>query len=65
MRTEEHLYVEYSTGERELYDLRKDPYELDNRYETAGPELLQSLRGRLAELKGCSGVDCRAAEDGP
>jgi N-acetylglucosamine-6-sulfatase len=64
VRTEEYLYVEYGTGERELYDLRKDPYQLDNRYGTAGPELLQRLRGRLEVLRGCSEVDCRAAEDG-
>ena len=65
VRTEEYLYVEYGTGERELYDLRKDPYQLDNRYGTARPELLQHLRGQLAVLRRCSGVACRAAEVGP
>ena len=64
VRTEQYLYVEYGTGERELYDLRKDPDQLDNRYGTAGPELLQRLGGRLEVLQGCSEVDCRAAEDG-
>ena len=29
LRTNNYLYVEYKTGEHELYDLRKDPYELD------------------------------------
>jgi N-acetylglucosamine-6-sulfatase len=47
VRAEQYLYVEYGTGERELYDLRKDPYELDNRYRTAGPEPLQRLGGGL------------------
>jgi N-acetylglucosamine-6-sulfatase len=61
---EEYLYVEYGTGDRELYDLRKDPYQLDNRYGAAGLELLQRLRGQLEVLRGCSEVDCRAAEDG-
>ena len=65
VRTEEHLYVEYGTGERELYDLRRDPYQLDNRYGSARPELLQRLRGQLAVLRRCSGGDCRSAEDGP
>src|SRR3954452_7259733 len=32
VRTPSALYVEYVTGEREYYDLRSDPYELDNRY---------------------------------
>ena len=65
MRTGEHLYVEYGTGERELYDLKGDPYQLDNRYDDADPELLGHLRRRLAALRGCSGPDCHAAEDGP
>ena len=30
VRTTRYLYVEYVTGEEELYDLRKDPYELQN-----------------------------------
>lgn len=29
-RTEDRLYVRYSTGEEELYDYTRDPYELDN-----------------------------------
>jgi N-acetylglucosamine-6-sulfatase len=61
VRTEDHLYTEYGNGERELYDLKDDPYQLDNRYEAADPEL---LRERLAALRGCAGADCRAAEDG-
>jgi N-acetylglucosamine-6-sulfatase len=62
VRTERHLYVEYGTGERELYDLREDPYQLDNRYEAADPELLRRLQGRLAALRGCAGAKCRTAE---
>ncbi len=61
IRTEDHLYVEYGTGEREFYDLKEDPHELNNRYRTADVEL---LRGRLVALRGCSGAACRAAEDG-
>jgi N-acetylglucosamine-6-sulfatase len=64
IRTEGHLYAEYGNGERELYDLREDPYQLDNRYEAADPELLRRLRGRLAALRGCSAAACRAAEEG-
>jgi len=64
VRTGDHLYVEYATGERELYDLREDPYQLDNRYDSADPELLRRLRERLQELRKCSGSDCVAAEEG-
>ncbi len=30
LRTRTRTYVEYATGERELYDLRSDPFQLDN-----------------------------------
>ena len=65
MRTGNGLYVEYATGERELYDLGEDPYQLDNRYGRTDPESLRRLEGRLAALRGCSGSGCRAAEEGP
>ncbi|HEV2094555.1 MAG TPA: sulfatase [Rubrobacter sp.] len=65
LRTEDRLYVEYGNGGRELYDLREDPHQLDNRDEEADPELLRRLQGRLAALRGCSGPGCRAAEEGP
>ena len=55
-------YVEYEGGERELYDLGTDPYELTNRYAGTPPA---GLASRLQELKSCSGDSCRAAEDGP
>ncbi len=64
LRTEDRLYVEYGDGGRELYDLTKDPYELNNRYETADPGLLRRLQVRLAALRRCSGPGCRAAEEG-
>jgi N-acetylglucosamine-6-sulfatase len=64
VRTADHLYVEYGNGERELYDLREDPYQLDNRHRTTDTEILRRLRERLAALQGCSGATCRAAENG-
>ena len=67
-------YVEYTrTGEREFYDLATDPYELENRYQTANAASLESLqlrlstlvlRSRLSALEDCAGETCRAAEDG-
>ncbi len=64
LRTENYLYVDYKTGEHELYDLRKDPYQLNNFYETAPPELVKRLEARLDTLRQCEGAECRAAEDG-
>lgn len=64
-RMREHLYVEYESGERELYDLTADPYQLKNIYETADPALVSYLKDRLETLKACSGASsCKTAEDG-
>jgi len=52
VRNAEWKYVEYSTGEKELYDLVNDPYELNN---LAGlpeyAEVQTQLQQRLIELK--------------
>lgn len=65
IRTKDYLYVEYVTGERELYDLNKDPYELQNLSATADPALLKQLSSWLAELRRCVAASCRAAEAAP
>jgi arylsulfatase A-like enzyme len=63
LRTNNYLYVEYKTGEHELYDLRKDPYELHNMYASASLELEQRLEAQLDALRQCSAEECRMAED--
>jgi arylsulfatase A-like enzyme len=45
IRTQRYVYVEYTNGWKELYDLRTDPYELRNR---AQDPSWSSLRRRLA-----------------
>jgi len=52
VRTAEWKYVEYSTGERELYDLVNDPYELENiADQPEHAEIQKQLKLRLDELK--------------
>jgi arylsulfatase A-like enzyme/dienelactone hydrolase len=65
LRTQQYTYVEYKTGERELYDVRADPYQLQNVAAQADPTLLQQLSTRLHELSACSGTSCRLIEDTP
>jgi len=65
LRTPEAVYVEYETRERELYDLRQDPFQLDNVAEGADPALVERFSTRLAALASCSGNACEAAEDAP
>ena len=62
IRTSDHLWVEYASGERELYDVAEDPYELQSLHETASDDLKQSLSSRLARLRDCSSEVCRNAE---
>ena len=64
LRTERYLFVEYKTGEHELYDVQKDPYQLENIYDRASDDLLRSLNTQLDALRQCEAEDCRVAEGG-
>ncbi len=64
LRTDRYTYVEYVTGERQLYDLRADPDQLHNIVSTADPKLVQDLAKRLSALKKCKGSGCRVADRG-
>lgn len=59
------VYVEYRDGERELYDLKRDPFELRNEaayrsYRSVAAE----LRRRLQRLRDCRGRGCLADRTG-
>ena len=58
-------YVEYESGERELYDLQTDPYQLENIYRNADPALIKNLEDQVDELRVCRADGCRTAEDAP
>ena len=65
LRTMEWTYVEYGSGERELYDLRLDPHQLTNVVDEVAPSLVAALSRRLAELMECAGQQCRDLEERP
>ena len=61
IRNERFLYVSHTSGERELYDLSRDPFQLQNldgdlRYE----DVQLALAARLRTLRRCRGSRCRA-----
>jgi hypothetical protein len=56
------MFTEYDTGEKELYDLNTDPYQLDSIKQTTAPQLYSTLQSRLNALRACSGDGCRSAE---
>jgi hypothetical protein len=60
LRTYRYAYIEHATGERELYDLARDPDQLESRH--AAPAYAAVRRGlarRLAALRTCVGTGCR------
>ena len=63
VRTARYTYVEYATGERELYDLRHDPDEVHNLAGTR-PALERRLGRRIAQLRRCGGRGCRRSRTG-
>jgi N-acetylglucosamine-6-sulfatase len=62
VHTQDHMLVEYDTGERELYDLIQDPYQLQSKSRTGNESLYSALETRLDALRACSGAACRSAE---
>ena len=47
LRYHDKLYVEWCTGDREFYDLKSDPYELENSYDSLSDSAKQKLRDDL------------------
>lgn len=66
LRTDRYSYIEYNNGERELYDMYADPYQLNSLHRSPGHQaLIAEFHTRLEALKSCSGqVSCKAAESG-
>ena len=61
IRSRNFLYAEHRNGDRELYDLRKDPYELQSQHANPAYELIRNaLAARLHNLVTCAGATCRA-----
>jgi arylsulfatase A-like enzyme len=60
IRTRRFLYAEHWNGERELYDLARDPYEVKSRHADRDYNAVEAdLAARLAWLRTCAGDTCR------
>ena len=62
-RSDRYTYVEYETGDVELYDNDTDPYQLNNIACRVAPSLRAGFRQATATLTTCSADICRAAEN--
>jgi N-acetylglucosamine-6-sulfatase len=61
LRTYRYVYVQYANGERELYDLERDPYEVASLHNDPAYAGVQAeLSQRLGLLSVCAGRSCRA-----
>ncbi|UUY01747.1 sulfatase [Svornostia abyssi] len=66
IRQDRWLYVAYSDGGRELYDMHRDPAQLRSRYgDPAVADTQRRLQEALSRLQSCVGATCRAAVDVP
>ena len=64
--TQRYTYVEYATGEKELYDRIDDPYQLRSKHnDGAYADTMAAFSLRLRELEVCSADTCRTAENEP
>jgi N-acetylglucosamine-6-sulfatase len=62
LRTTRYLYAEYSNGDRELYDLVRDPDQMTSLHADPAHQALRArLAERLARLRSCAGPGCRSA----
>ena len=66
VRTTRFLYTEHKNGarvtDRELYNLRRDPYQLNSIHRTKNRRLVLTLDRQLNRLSRCRGEECRSAE---
>ena len=53
IRTRTGVYIRYETGEREYYDHRTDPHELDNVWDYLSPDEQAGLDATLSRLVNC------------
>jgi N-acetylglucosamine-6-sulfatase len=63
LRTQNFLRTRYVNGERELYNLRRDPYQLRSGNPNKTPQLVRGMDKQLDKLATCHGAECRAAEE--
>jgi arylsulfatase A-like enzyme len=61
VRSDSYVYIRYDDGFEELYDMEKDPAQLQNVADAPGYQAVRAeYAARLARLQDCSGEDCQS-----
>lgn len=61
VRTSRYLFVQWGGGARELYDLARDPFELESRHrDPRYAEVRRALSAEVMRLRTCEGAGCDA-----
>jgi arylsulfatase A-like enzyme len=59
IRTAQYFYVKYSSGEVELFDLERDPLEMESRADDpAYADVRRALNAAWRKFRDCAGADC-------
>ena len=61
------MYAEYNNGEKELYDLQNDPYELQSLQNAPAYASVEADAQRPASMpsENCAGASCRVYQPDP
>ncbi len=62
VRTPGYEYIDYNRGKSELYNMTKDPYQMQSLMANPPDAKLAQLRNRLGQLRDCKGQECVTAE---
>jgi len=64
VRTRDWVYLRHETGEEELYDLDRDPYQIESRHDRpAYAGVKADLIGLVDDLRLCAGATCNCTYD--
>lgn len=63
LRTKTHTYIEYKTGDKEFYDIVKDPWQLENQSGKADKSLLAKYSAWTNQLLKTGGAKLREIEE--
>jgi N-acetylglucosamine-6-sulfatase len=62
LRTARYEYIDYPSGRDELYDMDRDPYQINTIYTSPPEGVLAQMKTQLKLLEGCGGDECTTAE---